>query len=631
MRKTFLPFVLLAIVLIFKSTPVVSAAGADPLDPIVERLWLEDTDSAFSPQQALNQPWKTFDSLLTSGLTRSTIWVRLLIDPSRAAEPSWEGDSRLVLNMLPVHLDEIAVFQVDRLDQPPLRLGDQYLKDSSKEFYQNTAVFMRTAPFEVLLRIRSQANLAIIPSVSRWDSARDQSWLFLESLSFFVLTLFFISIASFLLWLDSRERSVLFFTAQQIMGLLVCIYLHGLYQLSDIDWFRTSGDRITSIVIPSCAFMIGMFHTELLKELGARAKDIKFVRILVFGFLVPVALTLLGMVNFGLRLHHILAVAFLVSLNAVAWRFEPKLAVNQLASPLLNIYLRFSYFLMALLPTLQFVRVLSGINSGVWTLWAYSSVLLIGSLLMGVILLTRHYKGKIWRASDALRSRLEHDHVAAQSDLIAMLAHELKTPLSVISLALSSSKDQTEAVERARRGVVNMRNVLDHCEKALAFDHTFSSGAEHIETQRVEVGQLVSELVDGYENKQRIMTHIDESTPACVTDPGMLRIVAGNMIENALKYSPLGSVISIEVLSSLNSGAPCVALRVSNEIGSVGRPDPQNLFKKYYRSSSARHQSGSGLGLYLSQRMAIRFGATLRFLEPHENIVFEVLIPLRFE
>ena len=199
--------------------------------------------------------------------------------------------------------------------------------------------------------------------------------------------------------------------------------------------------------------MIAMFHTELLKELGARAKDIKFVRLLGFGFLISTALALFGMVNPGLRLHHILAVVFLVSLNVVAWRFEPKLAVNQPPSPWLNIYLRLSYFMMALLPTLQFARVFSGIQFGLWNLWAYSSVLLIGSILMSVILLTRHYKGKIWRASDVLRSRMENDHFEAQSDLIAMLAHELKTPLSVISLALSSSKDQTGAVERALRDV----------------------------------------------------------------------------------------------------------------------------------------------------------------------------------
>ena len=118
---------------------------------------------------------------------------------------------------------------------------------------------------------------------------------------------------------------------------------------------------------------------------------------------------------------------------------------------------------------------------------------------------------------------------------------------------------------------------------------------------------------------------------AAFVDPGMLTIVAGNLIENALKYSPAGSAISIEITRSLSSVAPCIALRVSNDVGSAGRPDSKQLFKKYYRSSSARQQSGSGLGLYLSHRMAIRFGATLMLREAEENIVFEVLIPLGFE
>jgi signal transduction histidine kinase len=70
-------------------------------------------------------------------------------------------------------------------------------------------------------------------------------------------------------------------------------------------------------------------------------------------------------------------------------------------------------------------------------------------------------------------------------------------------------------------------------------------------------------------------------------------------------------------------------MTISNVVGAAGRPDSAELFKKYYRSPKARQQSGSGLGLFLSYRMATRFGAVIRFREAVENVVFELYVPLK--
>jgi signal transduction histidine kinase len=622
------PLLMFAALFVFLSLSIFSAEPANASDPILERSWLEDEDGVLSPEQALQGPWQPFDELFTAGLTRSTLWIRLLIDPGRAAKPSLEGDQRLVLSMLPVHLDEVAVFQSDRLNEPPLVLGDRYLQVGNKPFYQNTAVFERAAPFEVLLRVRTTGMLAVLPSVSRWDEAKDYSWQALELLQIFVFALLVVSFASLIVWIDSRAHSFLLFVAQLIMGVLMCVYLHGLYQLSDIDWVRTTGDRITSLIIPIASFFIASFHTQLMKELGARSGDIKLLRILMFGFLISTGVLLAGWINMGLKMHHLLAAVFLSGLNVVAWRFQPTLAGNKPPLLWLSLYLRFFYFLMAFVPMLQFLRLFTGINLGSWTLWAYTAVLPIGSLVMGIILLTRHYSEKINFASDAVRSRLEREHVEAQSDMIAMLAHELKTPLSVISLALSSSKDQSDSVDRAKRSVTNMRNILDHCEKALFFDHASTDWEENNETEKVDVCQLVSSVVDGFSDSSRIVIRTDDLAPVCTTDRGMLLIVTKNLVENALKYSADDSSVTVEVLRSEDSGHLGVIMKISNVVGAAGLPDSAQLFKKYYRSPNARQQSGSGLGLYLSHRMATRFGAVISLKGGAELVVFEVYVPL---
>jgi signal transduction histidine kinase len=621
--------ILLAMLTVLLSAPVISVERANESDPILERSWLEDKDGALSPQQALQQSWTPFDEMLSAGLTQSTIWVRLLIDPSLAEKPMLESDQRLVLNMLPVHLDEVAAFESDRLDEPPVMLGDKYLQAAKKKIYQNSILFERVAPFEVLLRIRTQANLAIFPFVSRWDDAREYSWRALNLVQLFVFALLAITFASLLLWINSRSYSLFFFIAQLIMGLLVILYLHGFYQLSDINWVRSSGDRITTLLIPLEASLIVSFHSQLMKELGARRSDITFLRILIFGLLISATLVVFGWTNPGLIMHHMLAVGSLLAFNVVSWRFKPALSANKPPLPWLSYYLRFAYFLMFCIPMLQFIRVFTGIDMGFWTLWAYTSVLPIGSFVMGIILVTRYYSEKINFASDAIRSKLERQQFEAQSDLIAMLAHELKTPLSVISLALSASKDQSDFVARAKRGVTNMRNVLDHCEKALSFDYPAAKEEEITETEKVDVCELVSEVVNGFPEKQRVLLRKDDLAPICSTNKGMLLIVANNLIENALKYSPEESVVTVDIVCSIESTKPGVIMTISNVVGAAGRPDSAELFKKYYRSPKARQQSGSGLGLFLSYRMATRFGAVIRFREAVENVVFELYVPLK--
>lgn len=621
--------VLLSLLYICASGTVAWGANPDFTDPITERSWLEDVDGTLSPQQALAKSWTPFSRALTAGLTRSTIWVRLRIDPDLVGSPSFEGDRRLVLNMIPVHVDEIAVFEADRLDEPPIVMGDHYLQGGRKVFYQNTAIFERSRPFEVLLRIRTKASLAVYPTVTRWDEAGDHSWQMREALSGVVFTLVFIIVVSFLVWIDGRDRSVLLFSIQQMLGLLVWIFLHGLYQLSDIDWIRVAGDRITSVIIPVCAFAIAIFQAEFLKELGGRLTDVKIARRLALGFLIAATLCVFGWVNAGLKLHHILAVVYLAFLNMIAWRFTPSLRADQEPVPWLRKYIRIQYFLMALIPSFQFARVLIGFDPGIWTFWSYGAVLLISSILVGIVLLARFYGDKLTYASETMKLRLEHEHVAAQSDLITMLAHELKTPLSVISLALSSAKDQSDSVARARRNVESMRNILDHCENALLFDEDEFETSFSSDLHKVDICSLITEVAIGLADNRRINISSDEILPDCYTDSGMVSLVGKNLLDNALKYSPEDSLVTVSITHSSDPRKPCIRLSVANKIGGKGPPDPRFLFKKYYRAASARKKSGSGLGLYISQRMASRFGATITLRDLQGSIIFDVCIPLR--
>ena len=73
-----------------------------------------------------------------------------------------------------------------------------------------------------------------------------------------------------------------------------------------------------------------------------------------------------------------------------------------------------------------------------------------------------------------------------------------------------------------------------------------------------------------------------------------------------------------------------VLVTVRNQPSLAGKPDPQRVFEKYYRSKGARRSSGSGLGLYLVSGLAQSLGGEIRYrtdLDP-QDVVFELWLPV---
>jgi signal transduction histidine kinase len=97
------------------------------------------------------------------------------------------------------------------------------------------------------------------------------------------------------------------------------------------------------------------------------------------------------------------------------------------------------------------------------------------------------------------------------------------------------------------------------------------------------------------------------------TDPSYFQIMLNNLVGNALKYSTPDSPVVVQ-LSRLTDaqGAPRIQIAVRNTIGPWGCPDPEKVFSRYYRSDKASGVSGTGLGLWLSQKLAERLGTRIQ-------------------
>jgi signal transduction histidine kinase len=91
-----------------------------------------------------------------------------------------------------------------------------------------------------------------------------------------------------------------------------------------------------------------------------------------------------------------------------------------------------------------------------------------------------------------------------------------------------------------------------------------------------------------------------------------------NLFDNAEKYSPEGSLLSVRVGQAEGNHAG-LALDVSNLVSELALPDPERIFERYYRSKGAHRTPGSGLGLFLVQGWVGALGGRITCHLSEEN------------
>ena len=102
----------------------------------------------------------------------------------------------------------------------------------------------------------------------------------------------------------------------------------------------------------------------------------------------------------------------------------------------------------------------------------------------------------------------------------------------------------------------------------------------------------------------------------------------GNLLDNALKYRAATSPVEVTATVQARGERAGLQLTVCNVPGLAGRPDPDQVFKKYWRGAGASRFAGSGLGLYLSSLIAQRLGAQLQYQPEAAQVRFVLWLPI---
>ena len=193
----------------------------------------------------------------------------------------------------------------------------------------------------------------------------------------------------------------------------------------------------------------------------------------------------------------------------------------------------------------------------------------------------------------------------------AAVSHELRTPLarllSLLELAALPGENIPELVERARREVDQIRELIDE----VLFLAELESGTRVVSLGAEPVLPVLREVVAELEEQSAragVALHV-EGDPAATAEvrPRMLRVVARNLVENAVRYAGPGTNATL----SVESDHGVVVVRVVDDGAGVDQDDLPRLFERFYRADRSRASRGTGLGLAIVKHVVASAGGTV--------------------
>jgi signal transduction histidine kinase len=193
----------------------------------------------------------------------------------------------------------------------------------------------------------------------------------------------------------------------------------------------------------------------------------------------------------------------------------------------------------------------------------------------------------------------------------AAVSHELRTPLARILALLDSADlpgaDVRSLVDQARAEVENASTLIEE----ILFLSELESGREVVALGQTNALPLLQEVLD---------EHADAAARAGVTleaggypdvdlplRPRMVRIVAENLVENAIRYAGHGSTFRLD--AAREDGV--TTLTGADDGAGVLDADLARLFERFYRADAARASRGTGLGLAIVKHVVVAAGGTV--------------------
>jgi two-component system sensor histidine kinase VicK len=235
-------------------------------------------------------------------------------------------------------------------------------------------------------------------------------------------------------------------------------------------------------------------------------------------------------------------------------------------------------------------------------------------------------------------------------DLIATLAHELKTPVTSIKEAISLlsdlnnnilNKKNRRIIAIAQEEVDRLVRMVDNFLKVASIE----SDKTHLEKVEVKIEDIINLVVDTYslkiQNKKMHIIKLFSKTPSLVLiDRDRMFEAIANILDNAIKFTPTGGTITVktkviskftDALSNRHSTNKnnFLLVTISDTGPGISKNNLERIFKKFERVKSTKHIRGIGLGLTITRNIVeLHEGKIWASSVKNRGAKFNILLPV---
>ncbi|MEP6871114.1 MAG: ATP-binding protein [Anaerolineaceae bacterium] len=220
-------------------------------------------------------------------------------------------------------------------------------------------------------------------------------------------------------------------------------------------------------------------------------------------------------------------------------------------------------------------------------------------------------------------------------DFLSNVSHELRTPLAAIRALVETIQDDAvnepgETAEFMRRIHQQVQRITTLVNELLDLSR-IESGAVQLAPEKIDLSQLMQEAASLLQTRTdasgvRILAPQTLGVEVEADRSSLLR-VAGNLLDNAIKYSPPGGTIHVK----LHDEGELAALSVQDEGPGIPESDLPRVFERFYKGEASRSNSGTGLGLAIVKHIVRSHGGTVSVTNAGEGgAVFTVRLPKVF-
>ena len=229
---------------------------------------------------------------------------------------------------------------------------------------------------------------------------------------------------------------------------------------------------------------------------------------------------------------------------------------------------------------------------------------------------------RVLLAQSSARTEAMEETQRLRTALLASLGHDLRTPLTGIGGAAGTLRAAWSSMNEPTR-----LDLLDSIEQDVARMAGFL--ANITEMTRLESGQILPRLatvpIGGVIDAAiarlppgpQLAVHLPDQPPAAIADPALLEQALFNVLENAAKYAPAGSLVSVRVATEGRT----VAIDIADEGIGIPPGDLARVFDSFFRANRGdRGPPGTGLGLAIARGLVDAMSGTVSALSPRPDL-----------